>query len=152
MQNTFYKKKTDNSLYFYPPCKKGINRRRVVYYKMMSILFTMFPLLAQSIVNSPKLCVNCKFFKKDFFSTTEFGKCSLFPLEKGIDKYLVNGKIKNEPTDYTYCSIARNRDSMCGPEGRFFVRKGTPPGVSMAVRPGSPPGGPGVIRRALQTH
>ena len=27
----------------------------------------------------PKLCIDCKFYTKNFFTFSEFGKCSLFP-------------------------------------------------------------------------
>lgn len=105
---------------------------------MKSLLLAIYPIFAQSLANSPKLCINCKFYKKDFFSGSEFGKCALFPTEKPADKYLVNGKINDPPMDYTYCSTARKNDRMCGVEGKYFVRNDKWPPAQAPFRPFSP--------------
>ena len=69
---------------------------------------------------TPKLCVNCKFFMKNFISGNEYGKCSFFPkTESEID--LVTGVKKD--AKYPFCSIVRNNDSMCGKEGKKYVNK-----------------------------
>lgn len=68
--------------------------------------------------NTPKLCVNCKFFVSNLLSGNSYGKCSLFPKTE-IDLDLVTG-IKKYPK-YQYCSIARDYDSLCGKEGRLYV-------------------------------
>ena len=69
---------------------------------------------------TPKLCVNCKFFKHSFMGN-KYGKCALFPKdskdEDNID-YFVTGK-----TDFTYCSTARIADDMCGKEGTKYIHK-----------------------------
>jgi len=71
----------------------------------------------------PKFCIKCKFFQKDIFTINKFGKCELFPTDKEINySYLVDGK-KDRITDYTYCSIARKFDNMCGPEAKFYEKK-----------------------------
>jgi hypothetical protein len=72
----------------------------------------------------PKLCINCKFFKKDFFNINKYGKCILFPINKKDEYYLVDGnKDKLEREEYYYCSTARRFDCMCGPEGKFYEKK-----------------------------
>jgi len=70
----------------------------------------------------PKLCINCKFYKKDFFTSSEFGKCSLFPREKENDYFLVNGNNNNNIESY-YCSTSRKYDHLCGKEAKFFEKK-----------------------------
>jgi hypothetical protein len=37
--------------------------------------------------------------------------------------YLVDGSIKKANIDYTYCSIARNYDNMCGKDGNMYKEK-----------------------------
>ena len=64
----------------------------------------------------PKLCINCKFYKKFPFIGNEFGKCALFV--RPTDKYLVDGI-----TDHYYCAIARQSENMCGKEGKFYEDK-----------------------------
>jgi hypothetical protein len=70
-----------------------------------------------------KLCIDCKFYTKSFFSSSEFGKCKLFPREKDNDYFLVNGNNNNNNTEYNFCSIARKYDYMCGKEGKFYEKK-----------------------------
>ena len=70
----------------------------------------------------PNLCVNCKFFKKEFFLSDKFGKCSLFKVVYENDDYLVNGKNEPKKIDNYYCSIARKADTMCGKEGKLFEK------------------------------
>lgn len=74
---------------------------------------------------TPKLCINCKFYTKDFFTSSEFGKCSSFPAEKENDYFLVNGNNNNNDKEYNYhyCSTARKFDHMCGEEGKFYKKK-----------------------------
>jgi len=72
---------------------------------------------------TPKLCIDCKFYKKEFFTFSEFGKCSLFPRENYNDDFLVNGnKNKNNKIEYHYCSTSRQFDHMCGKEGKFYEK------------------------------
>lgn len=70
-----------------------------------------------------KLCIDCKFFTKPFFTSNEFGKCVLFPRVVENDNFLVNGI--NTPTNKEshYCSIVRRHDDMCGKEGKFYEKK-----------------------------
>lgn len=69
-----------------------------------------------------KLCVNCKFYTKNFFNIGGFGKCSLFPKEKESDYFFVNGNNYNN-TNYYYCNVSRKYDYMCGKEGKFYEKK-----------------------------
>lgn len=72
--------------------------------------------------NEQRICVNCKYFKKDFWSENKFGKCELFPIEKNNKDYLVDGKTIM-PNNNFYCSTARGFDSMCGEIGNHFQKK-----------------------------
>ena len=73
--------------------------------------------------SEPKLCVNCKFFKKEFFTGNEFGKCSLFPRKERDDNFLVDGIKRNKKIEYSYCSIIRSYNDICGKEGKLFEKK-----------------------------
>jgi hypothetical protein len=69
-----------------------------------------------------KMCANCKYFKKNYFSVNHLGKCSLFPLEK-TNHYLIDVPAIRTDADYTYCSIARGSEYMCGKKGDLFIKK-----------------------------
>ena len=85
------------------------------------IILSPFSVISSQI--RPKLCIDCKFYTKDFFTFSEFGKCSLFPIEKN-SYFFVNGKGNNSKEyDYHYCSTARKFDNMCGQEGKFYEKK-----------------------------
>jgi hypothetical protein len=74
----------------------------------------------------PNLCVNCKFFTKDFFTMNKFGKCALFPKEDQEDDnryFLVDGTKTANKQEYNFCSIARRYERMCGQEGKFYEAK-----------------------------
>jgi len=87
----------------------------------VKIIDTVSPILKHKI--KPKICIECKYYTKDFFFTfSEFGKCSLFPNEEYTRHFLVNGKNKSKP--YTYCSISRSYEHMCGEEGKYHEIKG----------------------------
>ena len=81
------------------------------------------PLFLVNSQDEIKICKDCKFFKKDFFTETRFGHCSLFPNEPINNYYLVDGFKDTSPTSYHYCSTARFSDIMCGPEGKYFESK-----------------------------
>ena len=86
----------------------------------------LYPVILSQISASqirPKFCVDCKFYKKDFFTFSEFGKCTLFPKEKYNDYFLVNGNKNDNNIEYHYCSTVRNFDRMCGEEGKFYEKK-----------------------------
>jgi hypothetical protein len=95
-------------------------------YIFILIHFYIIPTFSENV--KPKLCVNCKFFRNDFLSSNKFGKCSLlskvtYKSDDEIDYYLVNGIEPVKNIEYTYCSIARKYDSMCGKEGKFYEEK-----------------------------
>ncbi len=77
--------------------------------------------------NVLRFCVNCKFYKKDFFMSLlpgmDYGQCAMFPIEPCNPEYLVTGKKKKYEKEYMYCSISRNYDHMCGKEGKFYEKK-----------------------------
>lgn len=87
---------------------------------------TIFSILLLSPISAYKIgtkfCINCKFYKKTFFTDSEFGKCTMFPRKQTNDNYLVNGK-NATIEEYYYCSTVREYDNMCGEEGKFYEEK-----------------------------
>jgi hypothetical protein len=81
-----------------------------------SILLSIFSLKK----NTPKLCINCKFFINDPIIGNKFGKCSLFPTDRSDTNFLITG-ITN--IDYYYCSTTRQSENMCGKEGNKYKNK-----------------------------
>ena len=73
-------------------------------------------------LTKPKLCIDCKYFKKDFFIDNKFGTCSFFPKKKEDEYFLVDGITTKQ---YMYCNVARKIDDMCGEEGKFYEKKVT---------------------------
>jgi hypothetical protein len=104
---------------------------RIFYYIFLSPVLTskVLPISACKFSSNsaskigPKFCINCKFYKKDFISFSEFGKCTNFLYYNDNDNYLVNGKINNNLDQYHYCSTARKFENMCGKEGKFYEEK-----------------------------
>jgi len=70
-----------------------------------------------------KICKDCKYFKKEFFSETKFGHCSRFLNQPLNDYSLVDGVKDLSPASYHYCATARKFDDMCGPEAKYFESK-----------------------------
>jgi hypothetical protein len=70
----------------------------------------------------PKLCIDCKFYTKKFFTSSEFGKCISFPKDTENDYFLVNGN-NNYNIEYHYCSTSRKYEHLCGEEGKFYEKK-----------------------------
>ena len=71
--------------------------------------FMMMAWLVTTTALNPVLCVNCKWFRKDLFTEPLFGKCAKFP-----------ERPESDGTKYKYCITARDSDSMCGKEGKFY--------------------------------
>ena len=92
---------------------------KYIFFIISTIILSQF----STSQNTPKFCINCKFYTKNFFSLSEFGKCSLFPREIDNDSFLVNGKPANNNIEYFYCSTSRQSDRMCGTEGKFYQKK-----------------------------
>lgn len=93
------------------------------------LIIIYYSILSTVSVNStkPKFCTDCKFFRNDLMGS-QFGKCALFPEVKDNNDnddfdYLVNGMKRVKPVEYTYCSISRKYDSMCGKDGKFYEKK-----------------------------
>ena len=91
----------------------------IIAYNILSI-FSAYEI-------KPKLCIDCKFFRKDNLSNDKFGKCSFFPDKKDYDdddmEFLVTGIKKNKKEFYYFCSTSRKYEDMCGKEGRFYEKK-----------------------------
>ena len=85
-----------------------------------SILLPVF-----SLKETPKLCINCKFFTNTLMTDNKYGKCTLFPkIEQNNVEFLVAGSTNNNKNiDYSYCSTARNYDDMCGNKGTKYKSK-----------------------------
>ena len=90
---------------------------KFISFLLLNVLSHIFGLTAK-----PKLCVNCKYFVKEFFSQDKFGKCSLFPRHDDSKNYLVTG-IDDRKQDLYYCSTARSSDHMCGEDAKMYVPK-----------------------------
>jgi hypothetical protein len=91
-------------------------------------LFRNFNRKSNNIINNKEninFCKNCKYILPDsfFIPNNDFAKCALYNKIKNDENYLVTGKIKKENIEYTYCSIARNDENMCGQEGKDFISK-----------------------------
>ena len=92
--------------------------------KSMFVIISLF-LLQISATHIPqkiKLCINCKYYKKNIFSNSEYGKCKLFVKENEDNYFLVNGITNNNKENY-YCSTARSSNNMCGKDGTFYEKK-----------------------------
>ena len=91
----------------------------------MKYFFIIIYLSLISLTNStnPKLCVDCKFFKRDLFGN-KFGKCALFEKTEIADNndFLVDGIVRRKKVKYHYCSTARQTDNMCGKDGKLYEK------------------------------
>ena len=92
-------------------------------YTLLIIYYNIYILsiFSENLIK-PKLCIDCKYFKKDFFIDNKFGTCSFFPIEKEDDYFLVDG-IRTKKTEYMFCNVARKIHDMCGEEGKFYEKK-----------------------------
>jgi hypothetical protein len=92
---------------------------------MRFVFLTILYIVATAITpRNPKLCVDCKFFRKSLFRSNTYGVCTLFPKEdvsaEEAIHFLVDGIDKKKNTEYYYCSTARSFDDMCGRNGTMF--------------------------------
>ena len=90
-------------------------------------IFSIFVSLFSAYTIKPKLCIDCKFFRKDILDN-KFGKCVLFPKRNEVyndnDYFLVTRiQTKNKNIEYHFCSTSRHVDNMCGKEGKFYEQK-----------------------------
>ena len=101
-----------------------MNIKIILFFSLFKPFFSYF--LSTSTPDL-KLCINCKHFITDD-RTGKFGKCSLFPTRKPSDMYdLVTGVERN--TEYMYCYTTRDRDNLCGKEGKMYTKKYTKRGI-----------------------
>ena len=95
---------------------------KYIFLIMCSIILPIFSLK----VTKPKLCINCKYFITDY-DNGKYGKCSFFPYknlyEENNVNFLVNGDLKDDDTNYYYCSTSRLDHRMCGKEGKKYKKK-----------------------------
>jgi hypothetical protein len=92
---------------------------------MYNIFLVVFSIVFANAIE-PKICINCKHFKKDFFTLDELAKCQAFPkilpkIEEN-NNYLITGIQRTQNVDYHYCGTARQFDSMCGEEGKKYEK------------------------------
>lgn len=69
---------------------------------------------------TPKLCVNCKYFKSSGNADKKFGYCTRLPEQSGLNYQLVDD---NADVQYIRCVLARSQCYLCGEEAKYFVRK-----------------------------
>lgn len=84
--------------------------------------YIVIALLIANVVSLKNLCVNCKHFKGSFFGN-QYGTCSKFAEVKEKNNPYVDGSAPIKTLEYTYCSIARKYDHLCGNEGKSFEKK-----------------------------
>lgn len=83
--------------------------------KCFILLSILLPTLSFKVM-IPKFCVNCKYIKED-------NKCGLYPKKvKNINR-LVDGIYDIYDVEYYYCSVIREMECMCGPEGKMYVKR-----------------------------
>jgi hypothetical protein len=89
---------------------------------LLCSILSQWSVIAIEIPQKLKLCINCKYYTKNFFSSSEYGQCRMFIRVNDNDSFLVNG-INNKKIENYYCSTARNSEKMCGQDGKFYERK-----------------------------
>ena len=67
-----------------------------LFFIVCSIILSPF----SAIEIKPKLCIDCKFFIKDSFTSNKYGKFSLFIEEEENDSFLVNGIDNNNINEF----------------------------------------------------
>ena len=98
---------------------------------MQFIILTFFYILISGVsLKKSKICINCKFAinNVDEYNllgdeNLQFIKCSLFPINKEFNNFLVTGVNSISDPDYNYCSTARKFNDMCGEEGKMYKKK-----------------------------
>ena len=94
----------------------------------MMKLFFLFMALACSSSKSlntetPKFCINCKYYLKNGLLSKEFGRCLMFKIEEKENFYLITGKKRVSEQIYYHCSTAREFDTFCGKNAKYFEPK-----------------------------
>jgi hypothetical protein len=79
------------------------------------------PAIDAPVIDSPKLCVNCKFYLPA--RNPRFSKCAKFPKKEDNSEYYITGKIYQENVEYYYCSTARSTHKFCDKEAKMYEEK-----------------------------
>jgi len=66
------------------------------------------------------VCSKCKYFVSG--NENEFSKCSLFPIAKNKNFFMIRNR-NNKEIKYNYCITTRNIENMCGKNGKMFEKK-----------------------------
>ena len=72
----------------------------------------------------PKFCVDCKHFMPSSDSSTEYGKCSMFPMfptGTSNPKFLVTGN-PGIAESYYFCTTARTSSDLCGQSAKKYKK------------------------------
>jgi hypothetical protein len=91
---------------------------------MKYIFIIIYSILTAYSVTSikPKLCIDCKFYKRNFLNS-KYSKCTALKRVVFDNSFLINGiKIKSV-LDYEYCSIARTYNNLCGEDPKLYEKK-----------------------------
>lgn len=84
----------------------------------MNLSYLLFLVSAAAL--EPNACISCKHFIKMGYGN--HAKCKRFPIIIDIMHEVDYGYIKNEYTDYNYCSAARTFGFMCGEKGKYYEK------------------------------
>jgi len=87
------------------------------------IYFNIVSILASTLSTKPNLCINCKYFTKEFLTSNDFGKCTKFPKVDDDTAFFVNGVKPREKKEFHYCLTSRKFNYMCGNEGKYYEKK-----------------------------
>ena len=90
-----------------------------MYCYILLTIFLFSVTTTKSSNTKPKFCVNCKYYILPLHYKESDGRCTLFPLQKS--DFLVAGT--RNPTSFSYCSIARTWEDMCGKNATKYVKK-----------------------------
>lgn len=90
---------------------------------MNNIIMKIILLFLTNVLAFDKLCIHCKYFKKDIFTPAKYGQCKKFLIIDKNVNYLIDGKRKEETKNMYYCSTARSFDNLCGEDGTGYEAK-----------------------------
>ena len=52
----------------------------------------------------------------------KFGRCTLYPKPIEDNDFFVTGMKTQKKIEYSFCSVARTFESMCGEDGKFYQK------------------------------
>ncbi len=102
--------------------KELVQTLKRVNMKFLYLLLNTLFLQGLSL-RDKRLCVNCLFFKKDYWWKNEYGKCTFFPKRNVNKNYFIDDFSVVDLPDYNYCSSARKSKNMCGEDGLMFIKR-----------------------------